>query len=119
MKAFEDETGTSFTLKSHDIHDYPYHLKIIRQKLTSGLDKVLVNSQDEIMMAFQEVWEKAWDLETLERKAKGEEGYGWHTVDVHATMQNMMARITNRTFVGTQLCMFGTGDVEGWQNSQC
>ncbi|KAI1793082.1 cytochrome P450 [Ganoderma leucocontextum] len=68
----------------------PYHVDIIREKLTRTLPTILPDVVDE--------------LEHAVPRYIPTEGEEWTTVNVMTTMQNIVARASSRVFVGIPLC---------------
>ncbi|KAM5543009.1 hypothetical protein V8D89_003393 [Ganoderma adspersum] len=71
-------------------HDDPYHIELIRDKLTRTLPAILPDVVDEIRSAVPEY------IPTHEDE--------WTSVDVIKTMQKIVARLSNRVFVGLPTC---------------
>lgn len=104
-EAFEYENGAQYSFGSKAVVDQPYHGPIIRQKLTGALDRVLGPLQEEIDMAFREEWETKWKSNNTDDSGseKGDAG-GWNDVKAFEDIMDIVARASNRTFVGVPLC---------------
>lgn len=104
-EAFEYANGSQYSFGSKLIVDEPYHGPIIRQKLTGSLDRVLGPLQEEIDMAFREEWESKWESKKADDSGseKGDAG-GWNDVKAFEEVMDIVARASNRTFVGAPLC---------------
>ncbi|KAI0741267.1 cytochrome P450 [Daedaleopsis nitida] len=85
----QDTIQTKYTLGRETSED-PYHVDIIREKLTRTLPAVLPDVIDELKVAVQEHIPTADD--------------SWTTLPVMKTMQEIVARASNRAFVGFPIC---------------
>jgi cytochrome P450 len=73
------------------IHDNPYHLHILRQKLTRRLDMLIEKTMDEIAPAFED------GLQTREPSE-------WTSFRTQNTFEQIVARVFNRILVGVPTC---------------
>ena len=89
--------------------DDPYHVDIIREKLMRTLPVVLPDVIDELAVAVSDYIPTngngafligAYTLRRHKLNVCAE----WMTVDAMPTMQKIVARASNRVFVGTPLC---------------
>ncbi|TBU58191.1 cytochrome P450 [Dichomitus squalens] len=71
-------------------HDDPYHIDLIKDKLTRSLPAVLPDVVDELRSAMP------WYIPT--------HGNEWTTIDAIPTVQKVVARLSNRVFVGLPIC---------------
>jgi hypothetical protein len=69
----------------------PAHEPLVRRDLTAHLDAVEADMWDEIGHALEDVWHGGND--------------DWHEVDLDETIRRVVARASNRIFVGPELCM--------------
>ncbi|RDX42957.1 cytochrome P450 [Lentinus brumalis] len=90
IASVDDTMQAEYTIGRGSITD-PYHVDIIREKLTRTLPAVLPDVVDELSLAVQEY---------IPAKNDGK----WVTVTVMPTMQHIIARASNRAFVGLPLC---------------
>ncbi|PIL27965.1 cytochrome P450 [Ganoderma sinense ZZ0214-1] len=67
-----------------------YHVKVLQEKLTRRLPELLLDIVDEVMAAVQD--------HIVSREDE------WTSVEVIPVMQNIIARASNRAFVGLPLC---------------
>ncbi|KAI1792290.1 cytochrome P450 [Ganoderma leucocontextum] len=89
LEGIEEVIQMKYTV-GHEAMSDPYHVGIIKEKLTRMLPLVLPDVTDELAVAVQEYI-----------PTKGDE---WTTVNVMTTMQKIVARASNRVFVGLPLC---------------
>ncbi|KAJ7620650.1 cytochrome P450 [Mycena polygramma] len=87
--ANRDSLQMDFTM-GREITDNSYHVDVVRSKLTRNLGKCFPDLHDEIICAFDEIL--ALD------------GTGWKLVTVLPTIMTVVARTTNRQFVGLPIC---------------
>ncbi|EIW64154.1 cytochrome P450 [Trametes versicolor FP-101664 SS1] len=80
---------TKYTL-GEDVHNDPFHVDIIRDKLARGLPAVLAEVIDELTVATRE------HIPT--------EGDAWLSVNASEKTRDIVARASNRVFVGLPLC---------------
>ncbi|RPD64678.1 cytochrome P450 [Lentinus tigrinus ALCF2SS1-7] len=90
LAGVEETIQAKYTLGEDAFAD-PYHVDIIKEKLTRTLPAVLPEVVDELRLAVQEY---------IPAKDEGE----WVKVTVMPTMQHIVARASNRAFVGLPLC---------------
>ncbi|KAJ7644754.1 cytochrome P450 [Roridomyces roridus] len=74
----------------HEILDNPWHLKIIRTTLTRNLHRCFPDVRDEIVCSFDEIL----NLDASE----------WKNLMVLPAMMDIVARVSNRLFVGLPIC---------------
>ncbi|KAI0800573.1 cytochrome P450 [Fomes fomentarius] len=89
IEGVEELMQTRFTLGREPLDD-PYHVDIIREKLMRSLVAVLPDVIDELALAVPDL------IPT--------QGVEWTTVDVMKTTQQIVARASNRVFVGVPVC---------------
>ena len=87
----------------------PYHVDIIREKLTRTLPAVLPEVVDELGLAVQEYIGARDDGGTYphieyERMSNTTSNVEWTAVKVMPVMQHIVSRASNRAFVGLPLC---------------
>ena len=105
--AFEEEMG-SFTFGDEAIGTHPYHIKLVRQKLTTTFDSFVASMEEEADLAFKEDWEDKWAQRLQVQKSEAEGGAdtgGWVEVKIFEEAMNIVSRVTNRAFVGPPICM--------------
>ncbi|KAI0354621.1 cytochrome P450 [Trametes cingulata] len=89
LEAAADFVQTKYTL-GHDVHDDPYHVDIIREKLTRTLPAILPDVIDELTIAIPD-----------HIPAKDGE---WVSVNAMEKTREIIARASNRVFVGLPAC---------------
>ncbi|GBE89830.1 Cytochrome P450 monooxygenase paxP [Sparassis crispa] len=89
VHSIEETTQTRYTM-GPSITDDPYHVPIIRDQLTRGIRTFLPDVTDEIDKAFQDLIPATED--------------GWIDVPVLSVMRQIVARASNRVFVGLPKC---------------
>ncbi|KAJ7241340.1 cytochrome P450 [Mycena haematopus] len=82
-------TEVTFTM-GRDLMDNPYHLHAIRTTLTRNLHACFPDVRDEIICAFDDVLQL--------------QGSEWKSFPVLPSMRAIVARVSNRLFVGLPLC---------------
>ncbi|KAJ7066322.1 cytochrome P450 [Mycena amicta] len=85
----EETLQTRITI-GHDLHDNPFHLKVVRATLTRNLHARFPDVRDEIVCAFKDIFNA--------------EGSEWKLIHVPPTMMDIVARVSNRLFIGLPLC---------------
>ncbi|KAI0713160.1 cytochrome P450 [Cerioporus squamosus] len=90
IDGIEDTVGLKYTIGPEPLTD-AYHIDIIKEKLTRTLPTVLPNVIDELELAVQEY---------IPTKDDGK----WVTITVMPVIQHIVARASNRAFVGLPLC---------------
>ncbi|EMD42271.1 hypothetical protein CERSUDRAFT_110800 [Gelatoporia subvermispora B] len=88
-KGAEESLKTQYTLGRETSED-PFHVEVIKEKLTRNLGNILPDVMDEIQHAFNEYIPA--------------EGDGWVKVHAISTMADIVARASNRVFVGLPYC---------------
>ncbi|KIJ13827.1 hypothetical protein PAXINDRAFT_13375 [Paxillus involutus ATCC 200175] len=91
--SFAEATNEDLKLEymvGHDVYHNTYHVPIIRSQLTRSLGILYPEIRDEIVTAFEE---------TLDLQ-----GNEWKSVPAFQTIQKIICRSGNRTFVGLPLC---------------
>ncbi|KIP05259.1 hypothetical protein PHLGIDRAFT_490945 [Phlebiopsis gigantea 11061_1 CR5-6] len=81
--------GSVFVFGNEVLRD-PYHVAVIRDRLTRGAATLFAGMCDEIEAAFGD--------------AVPADTNGWVSLPAHATMRQVVARATGRMFVGLPLC---------------
>ncbi|KAI1791203.1 cytochrome P450 [Ganoderma leucocontextum] len=89
IEGVEDVIQTRYTLGPETSHD-PYHVDIIKEKLMRTLPMVLPDVIDELTYAVPDCIQATEDE--------------WTSVPALKTMLNVVARVSNRVFVGLPLC---------------
>ncbi|KAI0080996.1 cytochrome P450 [Panus rudis PR-1116 ss-1] len=87
MEAAEDLVHISYTFGDFD--NDPFHIEIVRGQLTRYLASLFGDIRDEIVAAYNDLIPPSDD---------------WTPIDVLPTMQHIVARVSNRIFVGLPLC---------------
>ncbi|RDX42959.1 cytochrome P450 [Lentinus brumalis] len=90
LEGIEDTIQLKYTIGPEALTD-GYHIDIIKEKLTRTLPAVLPNVIDELRLAVQEY---------IPAKDDGK----WVTITVMPVIQHIVARASNRAFVGLPLC---------------
>ncbi|KAJ7791749.1 hypothetical protein B0H14DRAFT_188364 [Mycena olivaceomarginata] len=85
-----EETVQGWFTLGRDISENPYHLQVVRSTLTRNLHVCFPDVRDEIVCAFDDVLQL--------------QGSDWKTLPVLPTMMAIVARVSNRLFVGLPLC---------------
>nr|GAT45049.1 predicted protein [Mycena chlorophos] len=85
-----EETIQSRITMGAELQENPFHLNAVRTSLTRNLHTCFPDVRDEIVCAFNDVLDV--------------QGSDWKAVYVIPTMMNIVARISNRLFVGLPLC---------------
>ncbi|KAF7367730.1 hypothetical protein MSAN_00836900 [Mycena sanguinolenta] len=85
----EENVQMKFTM-GREIVENHYHMDLVRTTLTRNLHKCFPDVRDEIICAFDDVLEL--------------EGSEWKSYPVLPTMMTIVARVSNRLFVGLPLC---------------
>ncbi|KAJ6623269.1 cytochrome P450 [Mycena sp. CBHHK59/15] len=88
-QAFEDSSQSKYTIGA-EITDNPYHAVAVRGSMTRNLGRCFPQVRDEIVHAFD-------DVLALEDKK-------WKLVQVQPAIMQVVARTSNRLFVGLPLC---------------
>ncbi|KAF9244079.1 cytochrome P450 [Melanogaster broomeanus] len=97
MAATNDALKLEYTM-GHDIHYKPYHIQIIRSQLTRSLGVLYPDIRDEVVTAFEEI---------LDLEGNGDQEFisaEWKSVVALGTIEKVVCRTSNRTFVGLPLC---------------
>jgi hypothetical protein len=82
---------TDYTFSDTEIARQPHHEHVVRTDLVRQLGSLTMDIMDELTASFDETW----GLDTEE----------WKTVPVFENMRTIVARTSNRVFVGLPLCM--------------
>ncbi|KAI0334069.1 cytochrome P450 [Cubamyces sp. BRFM 1775] len=85
-----DETLQTIYTMGADVHYDRYHIPLVRDKLTRNLPAIVPDVIDEVTVAFQEY-------------IPGN-NQDWNQVDVLKTMRDIVARASNRVFIGLPGC---------------
>ncbi|KAK6080558.1 cytochrome P450 [Seiridium cupressi] len=86
-----DALNITTTFLRPEIGEEPHHEPLVRRELTAHLDAVEASMWDEVGAALAEVWGK-------------EGGEGWRKVNLDKTVRHVVARASNRVFIGRELC---------------
>jgi hypothetical protein len=100
---------TKYTFPRPEIVDRPVHHDILNSELTSQTLTVTPEVCDELRAAVDQIWaeEPDSDLEDDEDEERERVGKGgWKTVVLSDSMTNIVARVSNRVFVGLPLCEY-------------
>ncbi|KAM5543922.1 hypothetical protein V8D89_002539 [Ganoderma adspersum] len=89
LEGIEEVVHMKYTV-GHEAMSDPYHVGIIKEKLTRMLPTVLPDLTDELAVSVREYIPTTGDE--------------WTAVNVMTTMQKIVARASNRVFVGLPLC---------------
>ncbi|KAN0100066.1 Cytochrome P450 [Tylopilus felleus] len=89
MEATNEDFNFEFTMGS-EVHHNPYHVTVIRSQLPRKIGILYAEMRDEIIAAFDEIL----DLNDNE----------WKSIPALTTIQNIVCRASNRSFVGLPLC---------------
>ncbi|KAJ7835138.1 cytochrome P450 [Mycena olivaceomarginata] len=85
----EETVQAKYTM-GRDLTDKPYHLNAVRTSLTRNLHVCFPDVRDEIVCAFDDVLQL--------------QGSEWKSLPVLPTLMAIVARVSNRLFVGLPLC---------------
>ncbi|KIW66429.1 hypothetical protein PV04_05764 [Phialophora macrospora] len=93
---------TKYTFPRPEVVDRPVHCDILDSELTSKTSTVTQEVCDELNAAVDRIWgpDPEDEDEEQERVGKG----GWKTVVLLDSMTSIVARVSNRVFVGLPLC---------------
>ncbi|KAG9308976.1 cytochrome P450 [Chiua virens] len=89
LEGVNDAIQVTHTL-GHEIHHNPYHIPIVRSRLTRNIGSLYPEITNEIITAFDDVFAL--------------NGNDWKNVPVVSSMQAIICRTSNRVFVGLPLC---------------
>ncbi|PCH34274.1 cytochrome P450 [Wolfiporia cocos MD-104 SS10] len=89
IDAADEITQSKYTI-APDVQKHPIHVKVIKEHLTRNLAPLLPDIAEEVDYSFQELI-----------PAKQDE---WLAVPAYKTMSEVIARASNRVFVGISLC---------------
>ncbi|KAF8547708.1 cytochrome P450 [Imleria badia] len=89
LEATNEDLNTEFTMGS-EVHYDPYHIPVIRSQLPRKIGVLYPEMREEIIVAFDEIL----DLDDNE----------WKSVPALTTIQQIVCRASNRSFVGLPLC---------------
>lgn len=81
---------TKYTFPIPKMAEQPHHVHVIKTDLTRRLNTLSEEIWTELQTALDEQW--------------GTDTEGWREVNVFQTMIRVLARTSNRLFVGKQLC---------------
>lgn len=81
---------SEYTLSNHDVSRYPRHEHVIRTDLVRQLGNLTLDIMDELSIGFDETW--------------GMDSKEWKSIPLHDNMVRVIARTSNRVFVGAPLC---------------
>ncbi len=91
-QAHIDALQANYTFSDPAIVRHPHHEHIIKTDLTRQLGNLTMDIMDELMIGFDETW--------------GLEIGKWKSVPVFENMMAIIARTSNRIFVGLPLCPY-------------
>lgn len=86
-----DALNISTTFLRPEIGEDPQHEPLVRRELTAHLDAVEASMWDEVGAALGQLWGE--DAEE-----------GWRKVNLDDTVKHVVARASNRIFIGRELC---------------
>lgn len=86
-----DALNITTTFLHPEIGQEPHHDTLVRRELTRHLDAVEGSMWDEVGAALGELWGEDPEQE-------------WRTVNLECTVRRIVARASNRVFVGRELC---------------
>lgn len=86
-----DALNITTTFLRPEIGEQPHHEPLVRRQLTAHLDAVETSMWDEVGAALRELWGEDWEE-------------GWRKVNLDYTVRRIVARASNRVFVGRELC---------------
>ncbi|KAJ3543507.1 hypothetical protein NM688_g5847 [Phlebia brevispora] len=89
LEGIDELIGTK-EMFGHSLHSNPYHVAVVRQQLTRHLGTVFPDIRDEIVAAFGDNIPARSD--------------GWVEVPAFRTMRQIIARVSNRVFLGLPYC---------------
>ena len=81
---------TDYTLLDSNLAQHPYHEDVIKHDLTRKLGTLTTEIMEELAAGFDETW--GFDTEN------------WKEIGVFENMMRIVARTSNRIFVGLPLC---------------
>lgn len=90
-----DHLNIPQTFLRPDIGIHPVHEPLIRRTLTAHLDSIAGALHEEVALALDDLWGGKDD--PGDTKA-------WHEVNLDHTIRRVVARASNRVFVGLPLC---------------
>ncbi|KAK8108383.1 P450 monooxygenase [Apiospora sp. TS-2023a] len=91
-----DALNIPLTFLNPDIGIHPIHEPIIRRTLTAHLDGITGMLHEEVALALDELWGGGKDT--------GDTKETWREVNLDYTIRRVVARASNRVFVGLPLC---------------
>ncbi|KAK7961227.1 cytochrome P450 [Apiospora saccharicola] len=91
-----DALNIPLTFLNPDIGIHPIHEPIIRRTLTAHLDGIAGMLHEEVVLALDELWGGKDDT--------GDTKETWREVNLDYTLRRVVARASNRVFVGLPLC---------------
>ncbi|KAH0837779.1 cytochrome P450 [Lanmaoa asiatica] len=89
VEAVNEDFNSEFAMGSEIYHN-PYHIAVLRSQLTRNIGVLYAELRDEIIVAFDEIL----DLKDNE----------WKSIPAFTTIQQIVCRAGNRSFVGLPLC---------------
>jgi hypothetical protein len=85
-----DALNIPLTFLRAEIGLNPVHEPLIRRNLTAHLDQITSHIWDEVGLVLEELW--------------GQDTEVWREVNLDYTIRHVVARASNRVFVGGELC---------------
>lgn len=82
---------TDHTFLDRNVVKHPYHEDVVKRDLTRQLGTLTVDIMEELAAGFDETW--------------GFDTDNWKEIGVFENMMKIIARTSNRIFVGLPLCM--------------
>jgi len=101
--AFNDDLSLTTIFGSEYLLTHPYHVGLIRYKLTASLAKIYGNLDEEVSYSFKEVWNRKYFTPDADGKQKIDED-GWAALNITDNLMEVISRVSNRVFSGTELC---------------
>jgi hypothetical protein len=90
-QAHMDALQSDYTFSDPAVVSQPHHEHIVKTDLLRQLGSLTMDIMDELTTSFDETW--------------GMETKNWKSIGVFANMMAIIARTSNRIFVGLPLCM--------------
>lgn len=87
-----DALNIPTTFLRPDIGLNPVHEPLIRRNLTAHLDSIAGDIQEEVKLSLEKFW--------------GSDTEAWREVNLDYTIRRVVARASNRVFVGSELCKY-------------
>ena len=93
-----------------DVCHNPYHITVMRSQLTRNIDVLYPELRDEVVTAFDDILDLKDDGDMFPvikyNMSLISDNLEWRSVPVMTTVQQIVCRASNRSFVGLPLCMY-------------